>query len=127
MSKGEYAITLDTDNGIVHVIAHGKLVKALGEEIISIARTKAAKLNYTILYDVRHTEVNISIADWFLLPRTLAIFRDKKIRTIKAAVLISPGKHERIYNFYATVAQNFGMNLRIFLNEAEAVKWLVEK
>lgn len=126
MDKGEYTITLDTENGIVHVVARGELSKELGEEVITKARTTAAEHQYQILCDVRHAEVKVSLADWFFLPRTLAIFRNVKMRTIKAAVLISSGTHESIYGFYETVTHNLGMNLRVFLDEKEAVEWLKE-
>jgi hypothetical protein len=126
MGKGEYTITLDTENGIVRVVALGELSKELGEEVITNARTTAAEHQYQILCDVRHAEIKVSLADWFFLPRTLAVFRNIKIRTIKAAVLISPGNHERIYGFYETVTHNSGMNLRVFLDEQKAVEWLKE-
>ncbi len=126
MDKGEYTITLDTENGIVRVVAHGELSKELGEEVITNARTTAAEHQYQILYDVRHAEVKASFADWFFLPETLAIFGNIKLRIIKAAVLISPGDHESIYGFYETVMHNSGMNLRVFLEEKEAVEWLKE-
>jgi hypothetical protein len=124
MSNGEYTITLDTENGIVRVVAHGELVKELGEEIITKARTIAAEHQYPILYDVRHAEVKVSFIDWFFLPRTLPISKDIRMRLIKVALLISPGNHEREYNFYETVMRNLGTNLRIFLKEKEAVEWL---
>jgi hypothetical protein len=124
MSKGEYTITLDTDNKIVHVLAHGELSKELGEEIITKARATAAEHQYNIFCDVRHAEVKVPFADWFFLPRRLAIFKDAKIRAIKVAVLISPGKREKIYGFYETVTHNLGMKLRVFLQEKEALEWL---
>jgi hypothetical protein len=124
MAEGEYTITLDSENGIVHVVVHGELSKELGEEIITNARTAAAEHKYRILCDVRQAEVKVSLADWFFLPRTLAIFKEAKIRTIRAAVLISPGNPARAYNFYETVTHNLGMNVRIFREEKEAVDWL---
>ena len=124
MSKAEYNITLDRENGIVRVVARGEIVKAMGEEIITKARTTAAEHQYHIFYDVRDTKTLVSFADWFFLPRTLDVFKKSKVRMIKAAVLISPGDHEKAYKFYETVTHNLGMNLRIFLEENEAVAWL---
>ncbi len=126
MDKGEYTVTLDTENKLVHVVAFGELTKELGEEIITAARTAAAENQYRILCDARQADVKVSFADWFFLPRTLAIFRNAKIRTIKSAVLISPGSHKRVYDFYETVTHNLGMNVRIFMEEKEAVEWLKE-
>ena len=126
MSKGEYAITLDTENNIVHVVARGELDKKLGEEIITKTRLMAADLQYPILCDVSGAEVKVSFTDWFFLPRTLPIFKDIKIRIIKVALLISPGNQEGEYSFYETVARNEGMFLRLFSMEKEAVEWLKE-
>ena len=126
MNKGEYTITLDTDNGIVHVVARGEIVKELGEEIITNARKTAAEHHYPILCDVIHADVKVSFLDWFYLPRTLPVYKNNKIRLIKAALLVSPGKHKREYSFYETVTHNLGMNLKVFLKEKEAIEWLME-
>jgi len=124
MENGEYTITLDTENGIVYVVAHGELSKKLGEEIITNASMTAAEHQYQILCDARHAKAMVCLADWFFLPRTLPIFRNIKIRNIKTAVLISPGDHEKIYGFYETVTYNLGMNFRVFLEEKKAIEWL---
>jgi len=124
MDKAEYTVTLDTEKGIVNVIACGEIGKKLGEEIITNARTAATKHQYHILYDVTQAKVEVSIADWFLLPRKLPVLQNLQIRTIKAAVLIPPGDQESAYKFYENVTHNIGMKLRIFFKEEEAIKWL---
>jgi hypothetical protein len=124
MGKGEYTITLDSNNGIVRVVARGELVKELGEEIITQARRSAASHHYHILCDVRQSEFKVSFADWFFLPRRLPIYKASKTRIIKTALLISPGDQEEQYNFYETVMQNVGMNLKVFLKEKAALEWL---
>jgi hypothetical protein len=124
MTKGKYVITLDKKNHIVHVVVQGDLVKELGKEIITKARVTAAEHQYFILYDVTHVRINASLVDWFFLPRTLPVYRNNKTRQIKTALLISPGNQEREYNFYETVTHNLGINLRVFLNETEAIEWL---
>jgi hypothetical protein len=126
MSKGKYSITLDPGNNIVRVVAHGELVKELGEEIITKARITAAEHQYHILCDVRHAEAIVSFADWFFLPKMLPVYKDNKTRTIKTALMISPGNQESEYHFYETVMHNEGMNLKVFLKEEEAVIWLTE-
>jgi hypothetical protein len=124
MADGEYTVTLDTENNIVHVVVQGVLTKELGEEIITNARAAAAEHKYRILCDVRGVDVKVPLADWFFLPRTLPIFKDAKIRTIRSAVLVSPGTHKRVYDFYETVTHNLGMSVRVFLDEDKAVDWL---
>jgi hypothetical protein len=124
MSKGEYNIKLDNENGIVLVVARGELNKKLGEEIITNARTTAREHKYNILYDVTQATVLVSLIDWFFLPRTLPVLQNLEIRIIRAAVLIPAGDQEITYKFYETVTHNVGMDLRIFLKEDEAIKWL---
>jgi len=124
MDKGDYTITLDTEKEIVNVVARGELDKKLGEEIITNARTAATEHHYHILYDVTQAKVEVTLIDWFFLPRTLPVLQNSEIRIIKAAVLIPPGDQESAYRFYETVTHNIGMNLRIFFKEEEAIKWL---
>jgi hypothetical protein len=127
MNKGEYTITLDNENHIVHVVACGELIKELGEEIITKASVTAAEHQYYILCDVTKAKAKVSLVDWFFLPRTLSVYRNNKTRLIKTAIIISPGNQERVYSFFETVARNLGMNLKVFLNEEEAVIWLKGK
>jgi hypothetical protein len=126
MRKCKYSITLDPGNNIVRVVAHGELVKELGEEIITKARMTAAEHQYHILCNVRHAEAIVSFADWFFLPKMLPVYKENKTRTIKTALMISPGNQESEYHFYETVMYNEGMNLKVFLKEEEAVEWLKE-
>ena len=127
MSEGKYTITLDAENEIVRIVASGNLNKKLGEEIITNARTTAAKLKYDILCDVTQAKTEVSLTDWFYLPRTLPVLQNLETRKIKVAVLIAPGDQENDYKFYENVTYNVGMNLCIFFEEVEAIKWLKEK
>jgi hypothetical protein len=92
MDKDQYSLTLDARRHLVHVVANGKLNREQGEEIITQALSTTAEHGYNIFCDVRKTEVKVTLADWFDMPRTLRIFRNEKIRLIKTAVLISRGK-----------------------------------
>ncbi len=127
MSNGKYTITLDEANQIVFVVVSGDIDKKLGEEIITSARIKATEHSCHILYNVTQANVKVSLTDWFFLPRTLPVLQNQKNRTIKAAVIILPGDQEVAYNFYETVTHNVGINLRVFTNEQEAIKWLKGK
>lgn len=127
MSKDQYTITLDDEFGLVHIVAHGELIKELGEEIITKAMTTAAEHQYKILCDVRKTVVKVSFADWFFMPRTLPVYKDIKARSVKTAVLINPGKQEKEYEFFESVTHNLGMNLKVFISKKEALEWLSAK
>ena len=127
MNKGKYKITLDPENEIVRVVAMGNINKKLGEEIITNARITAAKYEYDILCDVTQAKIEVSLTDWFYLPRTLPVLQNLETRKIKAAVLVAPGDQENDYIFYENVTYNVGMNLNIFFKEEKAIKWLNEK
>ncbi len=96
----------------------------MGEEIITNARKTAVINKYQILYDVTKANVDVSIPDWFFLPRTLPVLQDPKLRIIRAAVLIPHGNQERDYSFYENVTHNVGMDLKIFFEEEDALIWL---
>ncbi len=126
MGEDQYTITLDSERGLIRVVAQGELVKEAGEEIVTKARTIAVEHQYNILCDVRQAKVIVSLADWFLMPRRLAIFKDAKARFLKKAILITPGIQEEDYKFYETVTHNLGLNLMIFFGEEDALEWLKE-
>lgn len=127
MSKGEYTVTVDKTNSIIRVVASGDFDKPLGDKMITETRTTAGKYGFNIFCDATKAKVKVPVIEWFLLPRTLPILQDQKIRTIKAAVLIPKGVQEENYKFYENVTHNVGMNLKVFLNEEEAIKWLKAK
>ena len=124
---GEYKITLDHSNGIVRVVATGNFDKYLGDEMITKTRIAASENGYNIFCDATKAKVNVSVIDWFLLPRTLPVLQDQKIRSIKAAVLIPSDDQKENFKFYETVTYNVGMNLRVFFKEEDAINWLIKE
>lgn len=120
-----FDIKTDHEQGLVIVVAEGEITQSEGEKIITAARTTAAEYGYSVLYDVRQSRTNIPIIEWFQLPRNLQVFKDEKMRGVKAAVLISRDDDEvDKYKFYETVTDNLGIRLKIFFDEAQALKWL---
>ena len=124
MGKDQYSITLDDEKRLVRVVASGDIVREVGNEIITKALATAAEHHYHIFCDVRQATVKVTLADWFFLPRTLAIFKNKEVRSISTAIVIAPGKQEDDYRFYETVVYNLGMELKVFKNEKDALDWL---
>src|SRR6476661_7341741 len=109
-----FYIKTDHEQGLVIVIATGELSQTEGEKIITLARTTASEYGYAVLYDMRKSRTNIPVVEWFQLPRNLEVFKDEKMRGVKAAVLISPDDEVDKYRFYETVTDNLGIRLRIF-------------
>ena len=125
MSDGQYSITLDHERGIVHVIAQGEFDRDLGDEMITKSRKKAADYHYNIFCDVRQSKEKVAFSDWFLLPRRLAVYRDVKTRYIRTAIVVTRGKQEKMFRFFETITRTLGMNIRIFLQEEDALEWLL--
>ena len=124
MDKGQYRITLDHERDLVRVRAQGEFDINLGMELITDARENAAEHQYHIVCDVRESRAKVHLADWFFLPRRLAVYRNMKTRGIKAAIVVNPGKQENVYRFFETVASNMGLWIKIFLHEEDALEWL---
>jgi hypothetical protein len=122
-----FFVKTDPEQGLVTLVVIGELLKADGEKIITVARTKAAEHGYAVLYDMRQSRTNIPAAELFQVPRNLEVFRDEKMRRVKAAILISPEDAVGKYKFYETVSDNLGIRLKIFFDEAQALEWLDRK
>jgi hypothetical protein len=125
MSDGKYTITLDHEQGVVHVIGQGEFHRDLGDELITNTLEIAAEHHYSILCDARQIKAKVGFSDWFLLPRRLAVYRNVKTRYIKTAIVVTTGKQAKVYRFFETVTRNLGMNIRIFLREEDALEWLL--
>jgi hypothetical protein len=124
MGKGHYTITLNHERGLVCVLAQGEFDYNSGGELITDARQQAAEHQYDIFCDVRESSAKVNLVDWFYLPRRLFVYNDWKTRTASAAILVSAGKQEKAYRFFETVASNIGLQIKIFLDEEEALAWL---
>lgn len=119
----QYDISTDHDLKLVRVTAHGEFSKALGEEVITMARLRAAETGYSILYDFRNTVTRVAMVEWYLLPRRLDVLRTAETRGAKVAVLYPPHS-AKDYLFYEDTAANAGLIVKVFEDEAEALAWL---
>jgi hypothetical protein len=124
MSEGRYTVLLNHEQGLVYVIAQGDFELKTGQELITDAREKATETQYHILCDVRASRAKVNLADWFFLPRRLAVYKNMKTRRIKTAIVVNPGRQENVYRFFETVASNMGLRIKIFLREEDALEWL---
>ena len=124
MSDGLYTITLDQEHGLVYVVAQGNFSIALGEQMITASLEQAAENRYKIICDARDSQTRATLADWFNLPRRLAAYRKMDTRSIKTAILVTPGRQEDLYRFVETVMGNMGLRIRVFLDMEEALEWL---
>ncbi|MBT8400692.1 MAG: hypothetical protein KJO98_09465 [Rhodothermia bacterium] len=121
----EYSISYDQDHGVTRVKLVGDLDRELGDKVITESRVAAADTDSDLLYDVRDSSANVSLADWFFLPRRLDALKNPEARSRKVAVIV-PSEDLADYRFYEDVARNAGLSFRVFLNEIEALGWLSE-
>lgn len=121
----DYSISYDNDHGLTRVELTGDLDRDLGDKVITESRVAAAKTDSDLLYDVRRSNSNVSLADWFFLPRRLDALKNPQARATKVAVIVASDDLAD-YRFYEDVARNAGLRFRVFLNEIEAIGWLSE-
>jgi hypothetical protein len=121
MGNKQYEIIRDEEQCIIRLNVYGQLEKDVGEKIITEARTQAAENQFNILCDVRQAKVNVAFIDWFYLPRKLDVY--SKTKTVKTAILVTPGQQEEEYSFFETVTHNLGINVKIFIQEKDALEW----
>lgn len=122
-SMSQYEIFQDHELKLVRVVARGDLSRALGVEIITKARLLAAESGYNILYDMRDSVTRVAMFEWYDLPRTLDVLQKAETRRARVAVLY-PAHSSRDFLFYEDTAANAGLNVKVFLDEAEALAWL---
>ena len=125
MDHFEYKIDLDQDRKVVIVTVQGKISNKSGKEVITNARSSAEEYGYNILYDLRETELSISVADLFHLARNPEVLGNPKMKYVtRVAILSVPDDQNSNYNFYETTAHNAGLRVKVFMDEEEAYEWL---
>lgn len=121
----EFDVRLDDDWKLVRATARGNLSKSQGFELITEARTLAAKAGYDILWDVRQARLQIKLADFFYLPRNVEELQTSPTMSVRVALMVPQADLEK-YAFYEDVAANVGLTVKVFLDEDEAITWLTE-
>lgn len=120
-----YRIDTDHERGIVRVSASGEAGLEEARKVITEARTTAAESGLPLLYDLRDVAVDVSLTEWFYLPRELEVLRDERtVGTRVAAILGSDPKQRAGYELYEAATHNIGLTVKLFYDEDEAVSWL---
>jgi len=84
---------------------------------------------FLFLSDFREANIQLSLADIYLLPRILSNTTDQlgvHAGKLKRAILFTPHSFGESH-FAELVANNEGQSARFFQNSEEATKWLFEK
>ena len=123
----KFSTSLDFKHKIVRAVANGLIMKSDIEHMITAARKAAGEHGFNVLYDLRNATTKVPFAEWYYIPRNLPVFKEPDAKSVKGAMLISPeDKSIKDYQFYETVADNLGFQIRTFFDETEAINWLNE-
>jgi len=115
---------------IVHAQCTGAMdlpgFKALTAEVVR--QGKQADCHY-VLTDFSSAEIQVSIADLYLLPSLIAQKTKEEggnIHSIKRAIVVSKTQI-REWQFYEDTSQNRAQQTKVFLDFESAKQWLQEK
>lgn len=122
----EYTIQLDEELRLVRATIRGVLTRETGFDIITNVLRQANENGFGVFSDVRGVDHQVSLADWFFLPRKLMSLQKGPTRLINVAVVIDPDNKEE-YAFFENVARNVGLSFQAFLAEDKALAWLADK
>ncbi|MDX1582622.1 MAG: STAS/SEC14 domain-containing protein [Thermoanaerobaculia bacterium] len=121
-----YSIDTDHERGFVRVTARGEAELEEAREVITEARIAAAEHGYPLLYDLREVIVQVSLTEWFYLPRELEVLRDEKTVATRVAALLSSDPRQRAgYELYEAATHNLGLTVKLFDDEDAALDWLL--
>ena len=122
-----YAIKFIENNRIIQIKNNGELsyeeLLTQTREVIKIQQEKSTSL---ILTEFVSVKLDVNIADIFQFPEVyeqLGMQRKNKIAVVVSDVEIKTDELQ----FYETICLNRGWNIKIFLKEKEAIKWLLSE
>lgn len=122
-----YAIKFIENNRIIQIKNNGELsyeeLLTQTREVIKIQQEKSTSL---ILTEFVSVKLDVNIADIFQFPELyeqLGMQRKSKIAVVVSDVEIKTDELQ----FYETICLNRGWNIKIFLKEKEAIKWLLSE
>ncbi|NQD36550.1 hypothetical protein HPT27_05900 [Permianibacter sp. IMCC34836] len=122
-----YEATVDEVRKLVWISYSGVLSLDVGLGLLQAARAKAGETGYPIVYDLRQARLHSSLlslgeyAGKYIAPEAA------RTHYLPAVHLISPEDNVENWRFYERQAQMQGLKLRLFFDEAEAVRWLQQQ
>lgn len=119
-----YKIEVNNDSGYIHVLHYGE---SDVEEFIRVGQDALSFVTehriFRVLADVSGITNKASITDLFT--STTHHAETAQVRP-KTAIFGKPEQREELY-FLETVGVNRGMNLKIFTDSDDALKWLLKE
>lgn len=120
-----YTVDIDNKNKVVLCTCRGMLDLASAKSMTRDVRKRAYELGYGLVYDVTNVSLEVGITDAYSFPRDEDIYEDLKHRRGKAAVVYKNDKD--FWEFFETTARNAGVDVLVFSEIEEALKWLSGK
>ena len=121
----DYNVDIDNKNKVVLCTVRGILDWATAQSMSRDVRKRAFELGYGLLYDVTNLSPGIETFDAYFFPRDTENYEDIKHRKVKTAVVYKTDKDS--WKFLETTARNVGMNVVMFCEIEDALKWLSEE
>ena len=123
-----FSIYYDEELNIIRGVLSGPVDNAvLRQYTIEMERFHTPGVLDRILSDYRDAEFSYSVVELFHLPdrhNDLLKSIGANIHSFKRALLLAK-KNDEIGHFFENVANNRGQRVKVFFDEAEAIKWLI--
>lgn len=123
----DFQISFNKEYGVIesriHSSFNSSLLNNMAPELAKMTKETNAK---ALLLDFSKSKISFSTLEIYKIPEKLyRIFLDHNLdlRLMKRAILIS--KRNEDFTFLETVSKNSGQNFRLFYDEKEAMKWLI--
>ncbi len=117
----EFRIALDRVKGFIHCVFAGDLDFGIASQALRQASELAREHGCGVLYDVRRVSVRGSEGDLYYFARA-AGYED--IKHPRAAIVCHEKKDKARWQFFEVVAQNAGVDVRLFDSGPDAADWL---
>ncbi|MBN1440548.1 MAG: STAS/SEC14 domain-containing protein [Anaerolineales bacterium] len=122
MENGEIAIGIENKPDYLSVAASGKRSKETVKKLVDEAFRAAVERKYArILVDVRELHGPFGFLEIYYLVRE--VLQDLSDKGVNQVAVVDVRRTIGGNWFLETVAQNFGMNIRVFDNEESAINW----
>jgi hypothetical protein len=124
MKQPQYELTFQTKDDYLFVQASGVRTRETVADITMKTFEAATARNLSlVLVDVRALEGRLGVGENYILVSNL--FQSIRGKGLKKAAILDVGVSLGRGRFLETVARNRGYNFRIFVDQDQAVEWLM--
>lgn len=117
------SLIVDSQRQLVITRYAGDLNLTLGVELVARARELACHHRYHLLYDLSGASLSAPLRDIYEQAWRHPAFSHPVSHQLCSALVV--GRNPGLWRFVETTAHNAGIPSRLFLNELEALSWLM--